>query len=464
MSDGAIIFAGLMPHAPVLVPGVGGKHLARVQATVSAMTALAGRVAAARPDSVVLISPHSPRRPVEFGIWRTPRLRGSFEIFGSSEAVDLPLDRGLSEQIETEAACRGLRTWRIEDGTLDHGATVPLYYLAAAGWQGPTAILSLNEIGGAELDELGRTIAAVVGSLRRRAAVIASGDMSHRLSPSAPAGYHPDASRFDEAFVEALRKGVAGDVRQIDRQLQAIAGEDVAESTRVALAAAGDRAESRNVLSYEGPFGVGYAVAILFEPEGSAEMVAGRKKLLVNLADLPGVARCAVASRLAGGPEAPPFRAGGVLDDRRGVFVTLQTAKGKLCGCVGSATPLEPDLICETWRSALSAAFDDRRFSPVRSTELGRLRFSVTVLDPMEPVVPLAAQDSSRYGVLITASDGRRGLLLPGIAGIKSGAQQLEIVRLKAGIGPDEPIEMRRFTARSFEEPCRQMEGRAHVA
>jgi aromatic ring-opening dioxygenase LigB subunit len=275
MPDGAIIFAGLMPHAPVLVPDVGGEQLCLAQATALAMTALARRATAAQPDSVVLISPHSPRRRVEFGIWRAPRLRGSFALFGSSEGVDLPLDRVLSEQIEAEAARRGLRTWAIEDEALDYGATVPLYYLAAEGWLGPTAILSLNEIGGAELDELGRAIAAAGRSLRRRAAVMASGDMSHRLSRSAPGGYHPDARRFDEAFVEALRKGDAGDIRKLDRRLQAIAAEDVVESTRVALAAAGNRADSRQVLSYEGPFGVGYAVAILFEAEGAAGMAAG---------------------------------------------------------------------------------------------------------------------------------------------------------------------------------------------
>jgi AmmeMemoRadiSam system protein A len=460
MFDGAIIFAGLMPHAPVLVPGVGGENLARVRATVSAMTALAGRVAAARPDSVVLISPHSPRRAAEFGIWSTPRLRGSFEAFGSSEAVDLPLDQRLSDQIETEAARLGLRTWRIVDETLDHGATVPLHFLSAAGWSGPTAILSLSETGGAGLDEFGRAIAAAVRSLAVRAAVIASGDMSHRLSLSAPAGYHPEASRFDEAFVGALRKGAGGDVRQISRRLQAIAAEDVIESTRVALAASGYRADRRNVLSYEGPFGVGYAVAVLFEPEGSS----GGKRPLSNLADLPAVARRAVATRLAGSPETLPFRAEGALEDCRGVFVTLRTSTGELRGCVGSIAPGESDLVRETWRSALLAAFEDGRFSPVRAAEIGRLRFSVTVLDPMEPVVPPAPQDPSRYGVLVRARDGRSGLLLPGIAGIDTGRQQLEVVRQKAGIGSDEPIEMQRFTANSFEEPGGQEKGGGFVA
>ena len=39
----------------------------------------------------------------------------------------------------------------------------------------------------------------------RRAAFVASGDLSHRLKPQAPAGYNPDAHLFDEEVVAAIR-------------------------------------------------------------------------------------------------------------------------------------------------------------------------------------------------------------------------------------------------------------------
>jgi len=39
----------------------------------------------------------------------------------------------------------------------------------------------------------------------RRVLFIASGDLSHRLLPDAPAGYHPDAKRFDLKLVEAVK-------------------------------------------------------------------------------------------------------------------------------------------------------------------------------------------------------------------------------------------------------------------
>ena len=446
-----IVFAGLMPHAPILVPSVGKENLARVDHTVRAMTEIARRALAAQPDTVLLISPHSPRRPGAFGIWLTPRLRGTFEQFGSAEdRVDLPLDRAAAERLELEAAQRGLRTWRIGGGELDHGATVPLSYLAVAGWQGPTVVVSLHEPGEGGLDELGAAIAATAQGLHRRLAVIASGDMSHRLTQSAPCGFHPNGSRFDEAFIARLRSGARDAILRIDPALVDMAAEDVVDSTRVALSAVGGAADGRAVVSYEGPFGVGYGVAVLFEAKSSEHAAA--PAVLSHCSDLPRVARCAVEAKFGYGPDEPPFIAAGELLAPHGVFVTLRTVDGELRGCIGAPLPTQNDLVWRTWHHARAAAFHDTRFSPVRADELPHLRFEVSVLGRLEPVASPAELDAARYGVCIRAADGRRAVLLPAIEGIDSVEVQLRTVKRKAGLEPDEPVEIQRFTTQSFEE------------
>lgn len=458
MVNDPIAFAGLMPHAPILVPDVGRERLAEVSATVRAMTTVSRRAIASQPDTIVLISPHSPRQSGAFGVWQTRRLRGTLAAFGAPERqVDLPLDRAFAERLETEAARRRLRTWRIGGEPLDHGAMVPLCYLVSAGWKGPTVILSLNYSGEGGRDELGQAIAATAQQLPRRTAVIASGDMSHRLTQSAPCGYHPDAHRFDETFISLLREGAFGNIRQIDPGLQEMAAEDVADSTVVAMAAAGYRTDGHAVLSYEGPFGVGYGVAILYEPTenpgGSVATAASQDRVVSHFADLPAIARCAVEAEFSGAPKTPPFQAAGELTQRRGVFVTVRTDKGELRGCRGSLQPMEQDLVQETWRNALATSFHDYRFPPVQAAELPRLRFGVTVLEELEPVASTQELDPAAYGVLVSAADGRKGVLLPAIRGIDSVEQQLAIARRKAGIAPDEWVGIQRFKARSFKEP-----------
>lgn len=457
MSNDAIVFAGLMPHAPVLVPSVAKELHAQVRRTLSALANAARHALAARPDTVLLISPHAPRSPHAFGLWQTPQLRGSFEQFGSDEDhVDLPLDRAFTDRLENEASRRGLPTWRISGKALDHGAAVPLAYLSAAGWTGPTVVVSLNQPGGGGLEEFGQAIAVTAEALGRRLAVIASGDLSHRLTASAPGGFHADGSRFDHTFIELLQSGTPGELRHLDPVLRDHASEDAVDSTRVALAAAGNTTPGRTVLSYEGPFGVGYGVAILFEDQATDPMVTAATAvhpMLSHPADLPRVARCAVLAQLNHDPDTPPFTAAGALATPRPVFVTLRRLNDQLRGCQGSETSTRCDLVQETWHQARRAAFEDSRFPPLRAEDLSRVRFSVSLLGPLEPVTSLAELNPARHGILVTGSGGHHALLLPALKGIDTPAEQLRAAKHKAGLRPEDTVDIRRFTTQTFQEP-----------
>lgn len=455
MTDHWIVLAGLMPHAPVLVPGVGGRHLAQVAATAAAMRKLAARVVAAKPETLILISPHSPRRAGAIGLWHTPQLRGSLARFGSPEdEVELPRDREFEDRLMEMAKTRHLPLWEIKDESLDHGAVVPLCFLSEAGWCGSTVILGLGHPSEIGRTELGQALAATAAALRRRTVVIASGDMSHRLTATAPSGFHPDARKFDDQVIALLRAGTAESLAQIDPALQEVAGEDVIDSTLIALAAVGHRMDRHEVLSYEGPFGVGYGVAVLFDAtEQPAERPSENPtapKMLRHFSELPLVARCAVEAQFSGGPPQPPFVAKDQLTEAHGLFVTIRTSQGELRGCIGTLCMREADLVRETWHYAVAAALQDRRFAPVTATELPQLRFTVTVLEPLEAVGSPDELDASVYGVVVSAEDGRKGVLLPAIPGVGSVAAQLTIAREKGGIAPEEPVKLQRFRAQCY--------------
>jgi len=68
----------------------------------------------------------------------------------------------------------------------------------------------------------------------------------------------------------------------------------------------------------------------------------------------------------------------------------------------------------------------------------------VDVLKPAEPVTDMRALDPKRYGVIVSCGS-RRGLLLPDLEGIDTAEEQVAIARRKAGIGPDEPVQLQRF-------------------
>ena len=78
-----VVCAVLMPHAPVLVPPVGGSRVGAVAASVRALREAARRVMSLQPETMVVISPHSPRKSGAFGVWSDDSVAGSFEEFGA---------------------------------------------------------------------------------------------------------------------------------------------------------------------------------------------------------------------------------------------------------------------------------------------------------------------------------------------------------------------------------------------
>lgn len=258
----ALAIAALMPHAPILVPSIASQHAANGMETASAMREVASRIVSAKPSSLILLSPHAPWHSGAFGIYE--HAVGSLEEFGAPDIhVDLPLDRTLAREIPLACEDSGIKTWKIED-PLDHGAVVPLTFLTAAGWAGLTVVVGLSPCRRTTIESLGGALAHAAAAIEGPVALVVSGDMSHRLTPSSPCGHHPRAHEFDDEFIRVLKSGQDHLLLGIDAGLRELAGEDAFDPVLAAIAAC-DSTEGREVLSYAAPFGVGYGVAILFQ-------------------------------------------------------------------------------------------------------------------------------------------------------------------------------------------------------
>lgn len=136
-----------------------------------------------------------------------------------------------------------------------------------------------------------------------------------------------------------------------------------------------------------------------------------------------------------------------------GLFVSLHDrplpgeVEGGLRGCRGSIRPYSQTLYQEVVRQSINSAVDDPRCPSVTLDEVDDIDITVYLLGPHEQVQGEDALDPSRYGVIVEASGGRRALLLPGIPGIETATQQVDLTRRKAFIEGDEPIKLYRFEA-----------------
>jgi AmmeMemoRadiSam system protein A len=133
------------------------------------------------------------------------------------------------------------------------------------------------------------------------------------------------------------------------------------------------------------------------------------------------------------------------MEKQAGTFVSIHK-HGMLRGCIGTIEPTQANVAQEVIQNAISSATRDPRFPPIMPEELADLDIKVDVLGEPEPVDGLEELDPKRYGVIVqSARDWRRGLLLPDLEGVDTVEYQVDIARRKAGISPDEPIELYRF-------------------
>lgn len=257
-----ICFAAIAPHPPIIVPGIGKKEdLEKVTYTIMALDRLRDDLEKSKPDTIVVISPHAPFELNSFGVNSAEVLAGDFGVFGLAKQLAFKNDSEIAEKIKDVSLARQIDA-HFYDSALDHGALVPLYYLAQ-NLKVKLVHLAFTSLELADHYQYGELVGEILRSNHKRIAVIASGDLSHRLTLDAPAGYSPAGRDFDRTLIEFLVDRHEKSILEFNKELIGEAGECGLRSIAILLGIV--RAEDyRFVLfSYEGPFGVGYMVGRL---------------------------------------------------------------------------------------------------------------------------------------------------------------------------------------------------------
>ena len=480
--------AFLLPHPPVAVHEVGKGREEEIASTIAGYEEVARRIAGIAPEKIVVISPHAAYYADWIYVAGGEGARGDLAQFGAPQvAFDVRYDDDLRSRIEDLASQRGIPAGVILGGRqpLDHGTMVPLYFL---GSEYPTDRFDCVLIGGSALPrktliEFGGCIADACEADGSRCVLLVSGDLSHKLTEDGPYGFDPAGPVFDDEFVRIVKDGDPLEFAQIDKRVC----EDAAEcglSGLVMMAGALERAAEisgeafdSELISHEGPFGVGYGVAA-FEragggkgiqcesedeeaeaasPDCAEEPASGSgadaygepipardappKDLLVALA-ADTICRYIEDGSLPDAPELPSD-----LPRRAGCFVSIHTAStGDLRGCIGTIGPVQENLAYEIIANAVSASTRDPRFAPITKDELDDLEINVDVLYPPEPSM-LDQMDPERYGIIVEQGM-QRGLLLPDLEGVDTVEDQFRIACMKAGLSPEtspDEVEISRF-------------------
>jgi len=258
----AIVYGAIMPHPPVIIPAVGGSRVKEVSKTKKALEEVGKRLKTKDIDSVVIITPHGNVSQIAVPVYVNHIFEGNLSYFGADKPVfSFKGDPLLANEIIKEARKQNIEVSHIAETLLDHGVIVPMYYPMMASFKKPIVPIALAFLPYKELFNFGETIRAASDNLGKKVAVIASGDLSHRLTLDAPAGYNPEGKKFDEAIVKLAGANDAEGILNLDPNMIEAAGECGLRSIIMLMGALKGLDVTPEVLSYEGPFGVGYMVA-----------------------------------------------------------------------------------------------------------------------------------------------------------------------------------------------------------
>ena len=397
------------------------------------------------------------------------KIKGNLIKFRDFETnIELEIDKEFNDELLNLCKSENISATGIDsnllrrfnkDYELDHGTMVPMYFINKYYTDYKLVHITYSILNDIELYKFGMAIQKTAKNLNKNTVIIASGDLSHRLTEEGPYEYSPQGAKFDKELIKNLENGNVVNIFNMDKCMIEEAGECGLRSLYILLGAMEGNSIQGELLSYEGPFGVGYGV-MKFKQE--SENISNLDKLLKikeesfnkKISNSNPYVKLARESlnyyfkykRLMIASNDLPRE---MLEERHGVFVSLKKF-GQLRGCIGTIFPTTDCVANEIIRNAIQAAIADPRFLEVTEDELVDIDISVDVLT--NPIKAIKEELNPKiYGVIVSKGQNR-GLLLPDLEGVDTVEEQLNIACQKGGINPNSDYNIEKFEVIRYKE------------
>lgn len=239
-----LTFACVAPHGGELIPALceNGRILERFQIVRSGMRKLSLEMKLARPDTIIIASPHNVRLWKNIGISFYENTTGRLESEkpGPSKYIQLKAkcdvkigrrlyDLGYSAGLPVVGVNYGTFEGPTSDLAMDWGTLIPLWFFLGRSSPKRRTVSADNpkivvvtpsrEIPLEINAEFGRVIAKLTKSEKKKIAFVASADQAHAHKKSGPYGYHPAAKKYDELVSRAIQDNDLKRLLKIDSRL-----------------------------------------------------------------------------------------------------------------------------------------------------------------------------------------------------------------------------------------------------
>ena len=261
-----IKIASIVPHSPILIPSIGKQNTGVLKKTVEAINTLKKKIAKEKIDTIIIISPHQ-KENTDISLNNHFNFNINFREFGDySSRIFLTGDLALAYHLK-ESAEPEFQVALKAKSTPDHGSNIPLYLLLSENnqiikdFKGKVIIINTSKSQDLKYHyDFGEKISFRLKNSSKNIAVIASGELSHCLSPNAPGGFFHKANFFDDKTIEHLKKGESGvnDLLATNVKLATEAKECGLRPIAVLLGIISSLDYKPSTLSYQKDLGIGY--------------------------------------------------------------------------------------------------------------------------------------------------------------------------------------------------------------
>lgn len=253
--------AQLLPHSPLLIPEVAQMNYAFFKKSVEAYNETAEKLKQKNIETILIISSHAEISPEFFCINVAPEMSVNLQDFGFiPQKTIINGDAVLADKINSELE-KSFPIKMVSENILDHGSAIPSYLLKELGVNKKIVVISpASNLSAQSHYEFGLALGKLIDQNSKNIAVIASGDLSHRLKKKSPGGYSPKGAKFDNKIIESLSadQKAAEILLKVDAKLIQAAGECAYKSLIILLGILSDKTFESEIMAYQNDFGVGY--------------------------------------------------------------------------------------------------------------------------------------------------------------------------------------------------------------
>lgn len=258
-----LVFAAYTPHPPTLAPHNDSSRTRKTPKTEAAFSELAQKLYAAQPELILLLSPHGHGSRDQFSVNAHQNFETNFEDLGhfASKRIFDGLPYFAAEIKEHISQFYPVRL--ISDKMLDYSISIPLHLLTEE-------LQDISVVPIIQCDRdfeshyiFGQHLYHIILQSKKRIAVIASGNLSHALTPKGKQLSDVHSYRqFDTQILDALKAQNYDSIRQIPEQEADSVQSDGIRTLTILLGLCAQIQHKAHILSYEYPHGIGYLTAV----------------------------------------------------------------------------------------------------------------------------------------------------------------------------------------------------------